>query len=183
MNKRILYPVLIVFTIATAFASCSNKLSNSATSPSSTTYFDLSGYMDQEIARLSGSPILIDKFVAINGETEQKKVAIKNWSNELAAFKEADINKPSWVESYSVDSTAKQIIYTSTDPSLKTKKITILFNENGDIQSLEIENQIENWIYNAQEKLFYAPDSLYEIVKDQHIRIVGHNTYSIKGRF
>ena len=136
-----------------------------------------------EIARLSDSKILIDKFVAINGETEQKTVTIENWANELAAFKEADINKPSWIGSYKVDKTAQQIIYTSVDPSLKTKKITILLNENGDILSLEIENQIGNWIYNAQEKLFYAPDSLYEIVKDQHIRLVGHNNYKITGRF
>lgn len=183
MKKHHLFTVLIVFAIVSTISSCIKKVSTSGPTQTKTTYFDLAGYIDQEITRLSNSNTTINKFVAINGETEQKKVIIENWANELAAFKEADINKPSWVGSYSVDSTAQKIIYSSLDPSLKTKKITILLNENGDILSLEIENQIENWIYTAQEKLFYAPDSLYEIVKDQNIRLVGHNTYKIKGQF
>jgi len=146
-------------------------------------YFSLEEFFNSEIERLQLDSGEILKTVEINGSVESKPVRIENWKSEFASFIDADINKSAWVNSYSVENTDSTVSYISTEPSLKTKHIHIEFGKNGSPVSITIENQVENWIYTAREKLTYCPDSYYEIVKEQNIRIVGHNQYRIRGEW
>lgn len=146
-------------------------------------YFSLAEFFNSEIERLELDSAEILKTVEINGSVESKSVRIENWKNEFAPFIDADINKSAWVNSYAVESTDSTTSYISKEPNLKTKHIHIKFGEDGSPVSIAIENQVENWIYTAREKLTYYPDSYYEIFKEQDIRIVGHNQYRIRGEW
>jgi len=146
----------------------------------SLTYFDLKGYFKSSAARLTkhNKPVL--KTAIHNGISQSKKVNIVNWDVELSLFSASDINKPAWKNSYQVQNTGNAIFYKTQDPDLETKEITI--NKDGDkVKWIIIINHAENLLYETKEKLTYVPDSMYRIEKWQHVRLLGTNTYDIKG--
>ena len=144
-------------------------------------YFDLKAYFKADSARLSkvNKPIL--KTVTHNGITESKQVKIDNWARELSLFSQSDINKPAWRDSYTIQTTPTMVIYTATDPDLKTREIII--NKSGDkVKWILIYNYTKNILYYTREKLSYIPDSIYKIEKTQHVRLLGLNKYVITGK-
>lgn len=187
LNKRFLDLLLGFGSLLLLAGACSSDTSSAgAPSPASITdssgyrYFSLENYFKAEIERLSGLNSPVRKTVSINGETESQTLHITNWNHELDLFLGADINKAAWRNSYAIDSLENAIVYESLEPDLKTKKITIEKGLEGEIASIEIENEVSNWIYRSKELLIYVPDSVYEIKKQQVIRIVGNNEYQIK---
>lgn len=145
-------------------------------------YYDIAGYFKAEIAkqRKLNHPVL--KTVVHNGVTETKKVHIDDWALELSLFIQSDINKPAWRDSYSVQSgNDGSLVYTATDPNLKTREIVITRSKNNNIKWLMIYNASKNMLYQTSETLTYRPDSIYTIKKTQHVRFLGTNKYFIKG--
>jgi len=144
------------------------------------TYFDLKGYFNTDIKRLSklNHPIL--KSVTHNDVTETKRVIINNWELELNLFIQSDINKPAWQNSYTVENTGNAIFYRAKTPDLKTRFIAI--NKNGNkIKWILIYNYTKNMLYQTSETLSYFPDSVYIIKKYQKVRVLKANRYLIKG--
>ena len=143
-------------------------------------YFDIRGFFNREILRLSTANRTVQKTVVHNGVSEVKQVKIPNWKNELDVFSASDLNKPSWRDSYNIKVNDDGIVYTTRDSSLKIK--TIRINKSGDkITSIDIKTQVNNEIYNSTELLNYFPDSLYRIKKTQVVKLLGTNTYQIEG--
>jgi hypothetical protein len=143
-------------------------------------YFDLTGYFKADSARLTRLNPLVLKTVKHNGVAESKKIHINNWGRELSLFSESDINKPAWQDSYTIQNTNNAIIYTANDPELKTREITIN-KDHGKIKWILILNHTKNILYETSEKLTYFPDSIYRMQKIQQVRLLGKNTYDIKG--
>lgn len=184
MHKRVLTGIIGSITLISLFAACSGQeKSPDAQQIDLQPYFSLSHYFNEEIGRLQSDSAEVFKTVEINGSTESKTILIRNWQDELAPFTEADINKSAWVNSYTVDSASTFLQYTAKESGLKTRQIRIEHAANGSVKAITIENQVSNWIYTAKEKLRYYPDSCYEIIKEQDIRIVGHNQYRIRGEW
>ncbi|WP_299499765.1 hypothetical protein [Mucilaginibacter sp.] len=130
--------------------------------------------------RLTKLNHLTNKTVTHNGITETKKVHISNWGLELSSFSESDINKPAWRDSYNIQTNGASIIYRAKTIDLKTQLIVI--NKQADkVKWILIYNRTENILYQTNEKLSYFPDSLYIIQKYQKVRLLGANTYTIKG--
>ncbi len=146
-------------------------------------YFDLKGYFENNIAQLKGQHKKISKTVVHNGATETRDVEINNWEAELGAFTESDINKPAWSGIYTKKDSAGAIVYTATDPDLKTRRIVIDKTSQGKIQHIFIYNEVNNALYNTREELNYYPDSAYFINKYQKVKLLGANTYKITGKF
>lgn len=144
-------------------------------------YFDIAEYFSKEAERLQIKKTLIKKMVSKNSESEEKKIRIENWKSEFELFISSDINKPDWLASYTIDSSAQKISYLTKEPKLRTKGIQVYKNENGHIEKISIENSDKNWLYSSTEKLVYYTDSLYEIEKTQSIRLIGINKYTVKG--
>lgn len=145
-------------------------------------FFDIKDYFKHEAARLTKLNRDVKKSVEHNGDKDAKKVHIANWDRELNLFTESDINKPAWSRSYAVDSTASNITYKAKFPELKTRYITIC-RTNGKVTAIEIENDTHNLLYNTTEKLTYLPDTFYQIEKTQKVKVMGGNSYKIKGEF
>jgi hypothetical protein len=145
-------------------------------------YFDLKGYFAKDSVRLTHQNPLITKTASHNKVSETKKVHIANWGTELALFKESDINKPAWRDSYKAETSEDITTYRATDPNLKTREIMIK-QVNGKLKWIFIYNYTKNILYETSEELSYFPDSLYTINKKQTVRLIGTNFYNIKGVF
>ena len=145
-------------------------------------FFDIKEYFTNEASRLTRLNRPVNKSVAHNGITEHNKINIPDWARELNLFTGSDINKPAWSRSYSVDSSANNITYKAKYPELKTRYITIC-KTNGKVSAVEIENDTHNMLYTTTEKLTYMPGLFYMIEKTQKVKVMGGNSYRIKGEF
>jgi hypothetical protein len=145
-----------------------------------TKFFDLKGYFHADSLRLTKLKHLTLKTVTHNGITETKKVHIANWGTELNLFSQSDINKPAWSNSYTVTNDGNAIIYKAKEPQLRTREI-VISKQGNKIRWIMIYNNTKNTLYQSTEKLSYFPDSVYIIQKYQKVRLLGANTYIIKG--
>jgi hypothetical protein len=143
-------------------------------------YFDIKQYFAGEIKRLTGLNKPVEKSVGQNGAIENKKVTINNWGQELDLFAEADINRPAWKNSYTIQDNDGLLVYRAKYPELKMREMVI--KKDGEkVKWILIFNKTKNILYQTTEKLSYFPDSLYDIEKDQKVRLLGANHYEIKG--
>lgn len=169
-----------LFSILLFLGSCSgNKDKNTSQALS---YFDVKGYFEKEAVRLTALNPWISKEIDKNTSVEAKKIKINDWTKEFNLFIESDINKPSWISSYSVKQNQDTTIYAALYPDLRTREIKIV--KDGDqLHFISIENEAVNKLYTSKETLTYSPDSVYQIVKSQEVMVIGRNDYKITGSF
>lgn len=144
-------------------------------------YFDIGGFFTAEADRLNRQNPQILKLVNHDGKIEEKEVRVTDWKKELDLFISSDINKPSWKNSYAIETINDVTSYTAMDTNLKVRKIR-LERTGARISSIEISSRVNNEIYTSTEILKYYPDSLYSILKEQDVRALGNNTYKIEGK-
>ena len=145
-------------------------------------YFDLEGFFQREISRLQKLNPKVSKTVVKNTEAENRELRINDWEEELSLFTASDINKPAWKGSYKKSEKMGEILYTAIDPKLRTERLLIRRNKNGKVHHISIINKVSNSLYSSKENLTYYPDSLYEIRKEQKVRLLGSNKYTVTGR-
>lgn len=145
-------------------------------------YFDLKGYIALEAKRLSQSNPEVDKSVMVNQSAEQKKVSIADWPKELSAFSDADINKSAWQGLFKVSENKDSKTYTSNEEKVPVKSLRIQY-KNGRLHGIEVLIRAENSLYNSNDTLLYFPDSLYQIRKTQHIKLLNEKNYLVTGKF
>jgi hypothetical protein len=143
-------------------------------------YFDIKGYFTADTARLNKLGKIVSKTVTHNGVVESKKVKIVNWGQELDMFIGGDINRPAWKNSYTTATGDGIILYRASDPELKVREI-IIKKDKDKLKWMVIYTKTKNILYQTTEKLSYFPDSLYLIEKDQWVKLMGRNRYTIKG--
>lgn len=145
-------------------------------------YFDLKGYVRREAIRLQKSKILINKTVSIDASAETRSLRIADWQKELAALTDADINKASWKGLFSVKKEKDEVIYQSTSEKVPIKRISIKYKHQVPSRIVVlIENS--NMLYSSADTLTYCPDSLYDLRKEQKIRLFSPKRYRISLKF
>lgn len=144
-------------------------------------FFDIKGYFNTEIIKLTRTNPLTDKIVSHNKDSENKKVKISDWKQELDLFIKSDINRPAWKNSYIVIDNDSALIYRAKYAELQMREMVIK-RIAGKIKWILIFNKTTNILYQTFEKLSYFPDSAYVIEKDQRIRLMKNNHYSIEGK-
>jgi len=143
-------------------------------------FFDIKGYFKADSARLRVKNPLVTKTVKHNGQSQTKNVKIANWGAELDPFITSDINKPAWRTAYNVQNGENITIYTAKLPELKTREV-IIKKTDGKLNWIKIYNHTKNMLYDDAENLTYYPDSLYIISKSQKVRLLGKNSYYVRG--
>jgi len=173
--------IIGLFIISLFLASCNEtEVNDEPVEPFA--YFDIKGFFQKEATRLIKEKPVILKEIRKNDQQGSKEISITDWNKELSLFIESDINKPAWTTSYSANIAEDSTVYNALSNELRTKKITVV-KKQGKVSSILIVNEVSNELYKSQEKLLYYPDSLYMIVKDQQVRILGENHYKITGNF
>lgn len=144
-------------------------------------YFDLKGYFKKEAARLTRNKPAFTKIVTINDAAESKKVRITDWTKELSIFSAADINRNAWKGLFDTSNTGDQEIYTSYDEKVPVKEVRIT-RRNGKVYHIRILIKNTNILYSSSDTLSYYPDSLYQVKKTQHIKLLAEKKYTVTGK-
>ncbi len=145
-------------------------------------FFDLKNYFEIQTIKLDAQKNPIFKEVKKDGISERKTVLIDDWKTELQLFSQSDINKPAWQNSYQLKRTGNNLLYTATDPSLKTQVLRVVFEEKK-LKSITIENKTSNLLFTSREILSYEPGKEYKIDKKTKVWLLGNNDYLIIGSF
>lgn len=170
--------ILLVIPLI-GFACCSGDIKQEVSEQSR--YFSIKHYFEKEASKFNGLHSIITKTVEKNGEGQKRTIAIKDWKKEFDFYILSDINKPDWKNSYQIDSSENSLLYKALDSALRTRYIQIEKDVHGDVKHILIFNRDVNALYKSSEMLNYFPDSLYEIYKIQQVKLLGTNSYRIKG--
>jgi hypothetical protein len=145
-------------------------------------YFDLKGYIEKEVIRLNQLNPTVDKTVTVNKQNERKQIKVANWTDELTVFLDADINKSAWQGLFKVSKNDKLETYRSNDDKVYVKSLEVE-RKNKQVTGIIILLNTKNYLYQSADTLRYYPDSLYEIRKQQHIKLLNPKQYRVSGRF
>lgn len=177
---------IIILLVVFLLNSCTNEKGGKELKRKS--FFDLEAYFKSEISRLQTAKISIKKSITDKGKVEQKKISSLNWNEELALFVKGDINKPSWIEKYMVDSVLDvngnltQLLYKTEDEEMYTQVLDIKFQANK-VHSIIIVNNVNNAVYASQQYLKYIPTIGYSLDKTQDVTLFDKATYKVEAEF
>lgn len=150
-------------------------------------YFDLSGFIAEESKTLSAKNPQVQKMVFLNGKTEQKHDTIGNWENELSAFKEADINKRSFLGKYQVDSTfngdRRLVTYAAMEEKFRTRELAIQYDSGNKPVKISAAIATSNVLYSSHQEMVYEPGKGFSISGKQVIRFIEPDSFYVEARF
>jgi hypothetical protein len=158
--KKIGFGLLVLF----AFSACGDK-TDATKAVDKTPFFDVKGFFQNEIKRLTEGGVKIEKTVTVRGQSETKTMDKADFAEELALFVASDINKPAWSDKYRIEKTAGRSLesFFATDDDLKTKRIDIFrFPPNG-VTQIQILNSDKSTITESQQSLDYDIGKGYSI--------------------
>jgi hypothetical protein len=145
-------------------------------------YFDLQGYFKKEEDRLKKLNPVIEKTVSVNNSTEHKSLRIADWKKELSAFTDADLNKKAWIGQFKIEKHPEMERYSSDQDKIPVKELKVTFKK-GKVSGIQMLLRNTNALYTSKDTLLYYPDSLYEVKKTQHIKLLTEKNYKITGLF
>ncbi|MEJ7558520.1 MAG: hypothetical protein WKF66_09455 [Pedobacter sp.] len=145
-------------------------------------YFDIKGYFETEIARLSKVKPRIIKSVEVNGVLEKKTVLVTNWKQELSIFSDAEINRVSWKGLFTVSKNDTKQTYLSNNEKVPVKAIEVSLS-NGKVNKILIVIRNANLLYTSVDSLIYVPNRSYLIKKRQSIRFFSDKNFLVEGKF
>ena len=129
-------------------------------------FFDLASYIDNQVDSLQRAGGTVTKTISLNGTTETKELDDLNYANDLRVFRESEINKPAWVDKYTVDRQESDGLltrtYTATDSSMQTRKLTVVSRNDTPI-SVDILKHTGTVLSNGRHHLTYRPTSGYRL--------------------
>lgn len=134
-------------------------------------FFDLAGYITAETERLSATKTRVEKTITLNGTTETKELDAINFDNDLRLFREADINKPAWVDKYdtqveTLSGNHKITTYVAKDSSLIVHRLMVE-EDLGVTTKIEINRKTGTVLSDGKHLLVYDPARGYSVTTQQ----------------
>lgn len=121
--------ILAGLLFGAAFACTSNPEATTETKMEKLPFFDLKGYLDQEIPKMDGAKIAKISRVQGNQEMSDVVYSIQDWKDELDIFYQADINRPSLALSYDTKIQHNYLVHTLLPEAKgKVKEITVRYD-------------------------------------------------------
>lgn len=174
MHRFVLSP-LLVLTLCTcdpAPAERAPRNDGSVSAPTATNaFFDLEGYFDAEIERLTEHKVTADKTITLNGRTEAKENAVINYANDLRLFREADINKPAWTDKYrtteqKLSGSHRKTTYTALDSSLVVHRLVVEQDQGVPVR-IEMDRRTGTVLSDGDHRLVYEAGKGYSVITQQ----------------
>ncbi len=129
-------------------------------------FFDLSAYIDEQVDSLEQAGVQVTKTITLNGTTETKQLTDLNFGKDLRVFREADINKPAWLDKYSLEREGGDErltrTYIATDSSMQTRRLTVV-TRNGEPIHVEIIRKTGTVLSDGRHRLIYEPANGYSM--------------------
>jgi hypothetical protein len=172
----------ILFLLVMVVAGCTSPSTNN----NSLAYFSIESYFNEQIKILSSDKAGLEKEIIKDGKNEKRTFLNVNWKKELKPFIEADINKPSWKRSYSIDSNSTgnevRILYSALEPKLNVRSIEIYKTDNI-LSRIKIITEKQNAYYHALQSMEYIPSKEYIISGGQKVILADTTSYLIHSVF
>lgn len=167
---------LTLFLLILFLGACTSKQhAPIAEGRKASSFFDLEIYFQQEAARLHAQSYRLKKRLKIDNIQEEQILETVNFEEELAVFSRLNINQPTWLDKYTVDSIfggtqqLEAIEYFAIDTMMKTRKIIIQYDSLSEVKEITIRNKSYSFIMNSREWLNYYPNKGYSIETKQDI--------------
>lgn len=128
MKKTSAYrSIAIGLVLMVSIMACENP---NQTTNASKTYFDLRGFMQNQITNLTKTKPGVKKMVMNNGKSSTKNVSVKDWEKELRMFVNSDINKTALIGTYTIknyqgNNGGSFVKYTSKEDKNTVQSMTI----------------------------------------------------------
>jgi hypothetical protein len=180
---RFIVPVIIL--IAIGISSCTSP----AKQDQPIVYYDVLGFVKQQITDLSVRKPLVKKAVGINETRSQQQTRDINWSRELALFTQADINKPALRTSYQIsrpDSLTYQYTLKNLADQLTVQSLTVQVDSaTHQPRRIEAVLQTSNPLYSSERNLLLESGPTGGQWRVNHYRLSGFQKlpYFDKNRF
>lgn len=175
------YFLLLACSVLLLLASCQSKPADSGKTHS---FFDLTGYFNDQLKQLENSNFTLQKTITKDGQTETVIVDSVNWKNELHSFIESNLDKPAYHISYNTDSVingnSKTLFYSARDSTLLIKTIKIHLNQNV-VDTIYINKVISNGYVKSGEDLYYYGNGNFEIRVSNTPRIGKNISFVLTG--
>ncbi|MFC3416380.1 hypothetical protein [Algoriphagus hitonicola] len=161
-TRLILFSLVFVLLVSCENAPGVSKPGDLETLP----YYDLKGLLEQEIEKLDGS--LVMKTTRVNGESKKTEVNLnkEQWMDELDAFFEVDINKSSYINSFTTEVDNDELIHRlKPEEKSPVKEIRVRIVDDRPV-----------WITfrMAKESPFYTSYTLGEIYFNNRTKTIDH---------
>ncbi|MFN8353934.1 MAG: hypothetical protein U0Y10_05805 [Spirosomataceae bacterium] len=120
-----------------------------------TTYFDLKAFVEQQIAQLSAQQPMVDKTVEVKAQQEHLKTKDIDWAKELDLFVQADLNKPAYISSYESSTKANEVVYTlKLGEDLPVKSLKIMTDAASQLPiRVEATLRTENYLFTSEKQI------------------------------
>ncbi len=147
-------------------------------------YFDVKGFIEGEIERLQKEQPTIEKVITTDGVTEKQVITDIDWEDELSSFLELDINKPSWRNSYTADTSKTdntfKITYTTEleDHPVYMLEVT-LDRKTGECIGIWGGHSAENFVYESTQSLNYTKGEEYSITGMLSFEFIFNTSYQV----
>ncbi|WP_062543506.1 hypothetical protein [Rufibacter tibetensis] len=157
--------------------------------------YDLIGFLNKEAQALSAQKAAARKKVSTpEGSAETKTFPSLNWSEELAPFADADINKPAlkglFDEQVTTNALGQQVrtYKAKEDASTNVKEVTYTLDAQGQLVQLDATIAQENMLFRTQKQMHLkvqagSSPSLtrYRLDETQKLLLMGADHYSVMG--
>ncbi len=116
-------------------------------------YYDLKGLIAKQTERLLTEKPLVIKTITMSDTSETQSTQAIDWTKEFEFFNQTDLNKPAYINSYQVDSSAMGVKYTLKENeklSVKYLSISRVGEEGVAVEAL-VSN--DNYLYETERHL------------------------------
>jgi hypothetical protein len=141
--------ILVGLLLGAAFACTSNPEATTESKMEKLPFFDIKGYLDQEIPKMEGAKLT--KLSRVQGQQEMSDVvySVQDWKDELDIFYQADINRPSLALSYDTKIQHNYLVHSLLPESKgKVKEITVRY-DNDKPTRITVKLKEENLFYTS----------------------------------
>jgi hypothetical protein len=189
LSIEILQKLLLFASVILVIISCKDD----AQEDNVKIYYDLKGFMENQIVYLIEKQPEVSKTAVLDGQNETTKTRDINWKKELELFIQADINKPSYKQSYQVirkdSSWYEYILKPSANLPVRYLKIVTDGKLNKPVYVKAI-IRTENKIYKSEKNIELTctmKDNLlalksYSVQGNQKLVLLDEKSYHIKAR-
>ena len=168
-NMRLLPALLLLLLLCTCGRAPESEAEGEAKA-----FFDLAGYIANEVERLEGQPTTARKTITLNGVTEEQEIDDLDYGQDLRLFAGADINKAAWVEKYQTQTeelsgTHTVTRYVALDTTLTTQLLEVE-EDRGEPLRIYIERRTGTVLSEGRNVMEYIPREGYSVITQQDNR-------------
>jgi hypothetical protein len=183
--KHFLFSIICLFLLG----SCQTPADTAQTK----VYFDLKGFIEQQIIELNKRKPLVTKEMAIGEGKDKTETTNIDWKKELELFIQADLNKQAFQLSYDISQpTPNAYLYSlKRGEKLPVKSLKIVIDETSKQPNLiEAVLQEENKLYDSEKRLLLTctmrPEGVwllktYKINGFQQLTLADKKAFSVTG--